>query len=286
MTYLDIAARGNNAPWRYVLAFVLGVVLTIVIGVVAMLYLKHILPPDLSAQMIQPTQPVAMLLQSALLFGLLLAGFWAAIALLHGKRFGDIIGAWRWPAFARGLGLWAVALVALSLLDLALKPNGFAVTANGQTAMLAAVALPALAIQTFAEEFVFRGYITQGLLLATRRPWLTAILSGLVFGSMHIPNGAPQAVNAVVFGVVLALIAIRTRGLAFGYGVHLINNLYGAVVVVSGGDVFHGSPGLFTQTTPGLMWADVAAATIALVLAAWLVLSGRFRVESGGPAAS
>jgi len=48
------------------------------------------------------------------------------------------------------------------------------------------------AIQTFAEEFVFRGYLTQGLLVATRRTIPTVLISGALFGAMHIPNGLPQ----------------------------------------------------------------------------------------------
>jgi hypothetical protein len=79
--------------------------------------------------------------------------------------------------------------------------------------------------------------------------------------------------NATVVGVVTALIAIRTGGIAFTYGLHLINNLFGAVVVVSSSDVFKGSPGLITQTTPNLMWWDVGSGAVMLALVAWLILS-------------
>jgi membrane protease YdiL (CAAX protease family) len=132
------------------------------------------------------------------------------------------------------------------------------------------VAVGALAIQTFAEEFVFRGYLTQGLLLATRRRVPTALISGLLFGALHIPNGAPQAASATLFGIVLALIAIRSGGIAFTYGLHLANNLFGAVVVVSASDAFHGSPGFFTQDAPGLLWWDAAFGGVALVAVAIL----------------
>ncbi|QUD88574.1 CPBP family intramembrane glutamic endopeptidase [Phenylobacterium montanum] len=277
MSFSTYAARGKNAVWRYLVAVPLAMLLSVVIGVIVLLplTLAHLLPPDFTQQAQHPTNPGAFFAFTGATFAAFLAGFASAAWLLHRKSIGDLVGDWRWSAWARGFGLWGLLLLTGSLIDFVVAPRGFSITANSQTPMLAAAAVPALMVQTFAEEFVFRGYVTQALLLATRRPVVTAILSGLVFGSVHIPNGWPEAANAVIFGVVLALIAIRTGGLAFGWGIHLVNNLYGAVVVVSGGDVFHGSPGLFTQATPHLMWLDVLVATAMLGLVAALVWRGR-----------
>ena len=195
-----------------------------------------------------------------------------AARLIQRKRFTDIIGQWRWSRFAAGLGVWGACLIAVTLVDFLLKPSGFRWIASPATATLAVAALFGLGIQTFAEEFIFRGYLTQGFLLATKRPLAAAILSGLVFGSLHIPNGIPQAVNAVLFGIVASLITIRTGSLAFSYGMHLINNLAGAVIVVSANDVLSGSPGLISQSTPSLLWWDVISGVAVLVVPLWLVL--------------
>ena len=94
----------------------------------------------------------------------------------------------------------------------------------------------------------------------------------------------PQWANATLFGLVTALIAIRTGGIAFTFGMHLINNLFGAVVVVSAGDVFNGAPGLWTQTTPGLMWWDVVLGVVLLALPAWVVLRPRRPTAAEAPA--
>ena len=142
---------------------------------------------------------------------------------------------------------------------------------NGGTASLAAAALAAIAVQTFAEEYIFRGYLTQGLFLAFKHPLPAAVVSGLVFGSVHIPNGASQALNAVVFGFICAMIAIRTGGIALTWGLHLANNYFGAVVVVSANDAFKGSPGIFTQNTPQLTWWDLFLGVVALAGMLWLI---------------
>jgi hypothetical protein len=72
------------------------------------------------------------------------------------------------------------------------------------------------------------------------------------------------------------VIAIRTGGIAFTYGLHLANNVFGAVVLISSGDAFHGSPGVITQSTPGLMWWDVGVGAVGLLaVAAWVIFPRR-----------
>jgi len=274
MAYLEHAQRGNNAAWRYVAGVFAGVLGGTLIAVLLVLALQmaHALPPQFAQDIQDASQPNKFYPANGAMFGLLLLAFVAAARWIHGKRFVDVIGVWSWRRFGQGLALWTAVLVAATAIDFLIAPNGFRLTANGQTLQLAAVALGALAIQTFTEEFVFRGYLTQGLLLATKRTIPTVLISGVLFGALHIPNGVPQAVSATLFGVVLALLAIRTGGLAFGYGLHLANNFFGAVVLVSSGDAFRGSPGVLTQNTPQLMWWDVAAGAVGLVLVAALML--------------
>ncbi len=52
--------------------------------------------------------------------------------------------------------------------------------------------------------------------------------------------------------MVLAFLALETGGLALGWGLHLVNNLFAGIVVVSSSDVFNGAHALFGQNTPGL----------------------------------
>jgi len=276
-TYLEYARRGRTAWWRYLLTMALALVIAggLVFGVTLALVFTNLLSVDAVSQLEKPTHPVVFFLSNGALFADVVLGLVAAMWLLQRKTFADVVGQWRWSRFAAGLGVWTVCLVALTLVDFILRPSGFRWTASASTPALAVAALVGLGIQSFAEEFVFRGYLTQGLLLATKRPVVSAIISGLIFGSAHIPNGAAQCVNATLFGMVAALIAIRTGGIAFTYGLHLINNVFGAVVVVSAGDVFNGSPGLVTQATPQLMWWDAALGVAALAIPLWIVWSRR-----------
>jgi len=268
MTYADLAARGKTAFWRYLVtwpvAFILAILLIVL--VILPLVLLHVLPPEFAEQMQSPAHPLAFYLGTGLSFGAVMVGFAAAIAMFHKKAPGDIVGDWRWSRFATGAVVWLVLLVVGCLVDYALRPDGFAWTADslGLPVVLAAVA--GLGVQTFAEEFIFRGYMTQAFLHWVKKPVIASVLSGLLFGAFHIPNGIPQAIAATVFGMASAYIAIRTGSLAATYGIHLVNNIFAAIVVVSADDIFHGTPALWSQHTPELLWGDVAFECVALAV--------------------
>jgi membrane protease YdiL (CAAX protease family) len=276
--YLAYASRGKNAWWRYLLCLALACLLTTVMltAIVVVLMLAHLLPSDLATQVQHPESITPFFLGIAASFGFLTIGLVLAMAMVHRKRPADVIGQWRWRFFAWGFGVWLVVQTVLALIDFLIAPQGFALSAGPGTLSLAAVAFAAILIQTFSEEFIFRGYMTQGLLLMLKKPWPTAFVSGLLFGSLHIANGIPQALNATVFGIVCAVIAIRTGGIALSFGLHLANNYFGAVVVVSGSDVFKGSPGLITQTTPHLLWWDLFLAVLVLAAVPWLIFRQRY----------
>ena len=285
MTFLDYALRGRNAGWRYVIGFVLGPVFGLALGAILLIpaTLNHLLPDDIETQLTQVKNPLIFFPTTGVIFGLFLLGFGLSVWVVHRKSPLDLLGAWRWSAFALGAGLWLAYLGLCTAIDFALAPKGFRLSASPPSLNLALMVIGALAVQTFAEEYVFRGYLTQGLLLGLRNPFAASLVCGLAFGALHIPNGGPQAASAVVFGIGLSLIAMRTGSLAFGSGLHLINNAYGAIVVVSEQDVFRGSPGFLYQNTPHLNWWDLVLGLGGLALTAYVVSRGNPRIPQDPP---
>ncbi len=280
MTFLDFAARGKNQFWRYLVAWPLGIVFTTVLitGVLLPGVLLHWLPPGFVTDLQSPgSHPLTFYLGGLLLsFGCFLLGFAGAIYLLHRKTPVDLAGQWSWSQAARGAGLWLIFILIVTGIDVLLRPGGYRLTVSSLTPTIVVTAIIGVAVQTFCEEFIFRGYLTQGLLLWLKNPLLVSILSGAAFGAMHIPNGIPSAVGATAFGIVMAMVAIRTGGLAIGYGIHFINNLFGCLIVVSEDDVFRGLPAVWTQHTPELVWTDTLLEYIALAVVLWLLLRTRW----------
>ncbi len=277
--FLDFARRGKNTWWRYLTATIAALLLTLAVGVAVLMALT--LSGAVSAEVVQsaltsPADAPRFFAANGLLFGLILAAFAVAVAWIHRKRPLDLLGRWSWRDYGLGAAVWVGALVVLSGVDYLIAPADFSFNGSAKTLSLLFWAGAGLLVQTFAEEYIFRGYATQGLLLAIKNPYATSAVSGLLFGLIHIPNGLPQAAAATALGAALALIAIRRGGIAFGAGLHYVNNLFGAVVLVSGADVFKGSPALLQQNSPQLLWWDTFAVTAAALLVA-AVVDLRFR---------
>jgi len=265
------------------LAPVLSIVLGAVGIVVGMIATGHSSPAAIKAMtmaMQDPKNSGSFFALIAVTFGALLLSLWAMARLIQGKRFGDIVGRWRWSLVGKGFALWFGVVTLSVLLDFALRPKGFSVAPAIRAPLFILWAAPALALQTFTEEFIFRGWITQGLVRAFKRPWVASLISGLIFGAAHVPNGRVQAASATVLGVVFVYMAIKTGGLALGWGVHLVNNLFAGIVVVSSSDVFNGAPGLFYQNTPGLEGVDLMFNVAAPLIAAWFLLRKRMTASS------
>ena len=177
-TFLEYARRGRNDWWRYIAAPLLGAVFTVVVVVVLILALSfaHLIPADFAKETAHPSNTLVFFADTALSFGAVLISLLAAIAIVHRKSPLDLMGRWRWRVFATGGALWLAILVVGTVVDVAISPGGFHYSGAAATTTLAVFALCALPIQTFAEEVVFRGYITQGLLLATKRPAVAATI--------------------------------------------------------------------------------------------------------------
>ena len=272
--FLAFARRGKPGGWRYPIVFLAALLLWVILGAIGLLAglaATGNFRPEVFKSLQDPRQTGPYFTLIGVTFGSLLLAVWAASRLIQGKRFGDIVGRWRWDLAAKGFGVWFGILVLSALADYLLRPKGFTLSPDARAPLFALWVAPALAVQTFAEEFVFRGVVTQGLVRAFKRPWVVCLISGLIFGSAHIPNGPIQAASATVFGTVLTFLALETGGLALGWGLHLVNNLFGGIVVVSSSDIFNGAPGLFHQNTPGLDSFDFAFTAGALFLVVWVL---------------
>ena len=139
--------------------------------------------------------------------------------------------------------------------------------------------LGAIALQTLAEELVFRGYLLQQLAARFSSPLAWMVLPSLVFGAMHYDPQMPSDTRLAAIGVtvIFALVATdltaRTGSIGAAWGLHFANNFM-SLAVVSLGDTITGLS-LFTtrnsvydqSISPALFLVDAAA-----LLAAWAVL--------------
>ena len=135
-----------------------------------------------------------------------------------------------WPAIgwmaAAFAAFYAFTLVWVAILgvspDDSKLPDELGV--DDSTAALLAVAFLVAVVAPIAEEFFFRGFFF-GAMRNWKGMWPAAIITGLVFGGIHIGSAEPAFLLPLAFfGFALCLLRERTGSLYPGIALHCMNN--------------------------------------------------------------
>lgn len=216
--------RRVRAVWRLVLQAVITVVLTI--------------PPMFALVVLAGLEaasdaetPLMIVVSSAVLVG----GVVVAVAVLDRRHFADLglrfDTAWFVDLIA-GLLLATLSLLVMFGASLAMGWIEVETVPLDSAERLQLLAwLVAFSVVGFGEEFFSRGYQMRNIAEGLNGQWIepraavvaAAVLSGVVFGVLHIPNPnmTPMAAfNLCVAGLVLALPVVLTGRLALAVGFH------------------------------------------------------------------
>jgi membrane protease YdiL (CAAX protease family) len=158
------------------------------------------------------------------------------LALRH-LAWGAVAGLILYPVISLGVGLIVVVFLEALSSGSVETPEQLAPGLTGIGQVLAVAY--GFVIAPIAEEFFFRGVLFRSL--ADRRGfWTGAIVSGLLFGIVHLPVGEPFA-DALVLplvmtftGIGLAWIYERRRSLLAPIGAHMVFNAIGLALIFSG----------------------------------------------------
>ena len=124
-------------------------------------------------------------------------------------------------------------------------------------------------IPSITEEVAFRGFILSGLERGYRT-WTAILFSALLFGFLHVLLSLfNQLFPATLLGIVLGLLAIKSRSLFPGLVFHLINNSLGVLMVAVSGQLVR-FPYLFRDTSHGLYQRPIVV--VASLIAAGLLI--------------
>ena len=204
-------------------------------------------------------------------------GAWAAARLLHGRGLQSLLGprGQLWPDFARGAGVMLVvgggSGMALLLGTTELEPA----MALSVWLLFLPLALLGVAIQTGAEELIFRGYLQQQLAALTPSPLGWMVLPSALFGLAHFApeqmgGNAPLIVAATgLFGLIAADLTARSGGLGLAWGLHFANNVLALLFVSAMG----GLNGLSLYSMPvgvaDAMMRNLILADMAILAGVW-----------------
>jgi uncharacterized protein len=205
-------------------------------------------------------------------------GAWAAARALHGRGLRSLLGpsAQLWPEFARGAGIMLVVGGGLGVVVLVGFADLTAAMPLSTWAMFLPLALLAVAIQTGAEELIFRGYLQQQLAALSPSPLGWLVLPSVLFGLAHyspdqMGDNALLIVAATgMFGFIAADLTARSGGLGLAWGLHFANNVLALLFVSAMG----GLNGLALFSMPvsmaDSMMRSLILADMAILFAVWL----------------
>ena len=120
------------------------------------------------------------------------------------------------------------------------------------------IAIFLLPIQTSCEELLFRSYILQGIKMRTKKNSVAVLISGLLFGAIHIGNpeiakiGYHIIVYYMLVGVFLALISLFDNGIELALGYHAANNVFAALMITNNWQAFQTDAVFMDISDPGM----------------------------------
>jgi hypothetical protein len=121
-----------------------------------------------------------------------------------------------------------------------MNPEDFAFNLKLQPFLiLCVIAILLIPLQTSFEEYLFRGYLMQGLGVITRTKWFPLLVTSVVFGLLHIANPEVEKLGNIIMvyyigtGLFLGIVTLMDEGMEIALGFHAANNLFTAVLVTA-----------------------------------------------------
>lgn len=238
--YTQILRGETYAWWRSALGIVLGLSLFLVLTSVVRQMIVFVGWAATSAE-----QKFAAYLAAAMAFempvGMLAANLaivsaipisWVAMALVHQVKprwLSSVRPRLRWRYLFVCLAVAAVALNGVMLLSTLVGPDVTIQPQPGFWGFLVVIILTS-PLQAAAEEYFFRGYLLQAFGSLVRQPWFGVVASSLIFAVLHGSQNLPLFVNRFAFGLLAALLVLKTGGLEAGIAAHVINNVCAYVI--------------------------------------------------------
>ncbi|SDT42231.1 CPBP family intramembrane glutamic endopeptidase [Actinoplanes derwentensis] len=176
--------------------------------------------------------PLAELVVTTVVLGMLTPLCLLAAAWVQRRPAGtlsSVAGRLRWGRLGRFL-LLAAPVVALMTGVTMLLPGEnttFVAFDGSQLALGLAVVLLLVPLQAAGEEYLFRGWILQSFGAWFASPWPGIVVSSLLFGLAHGIGSAWLLADVIVFGLLTAVLTVRTGGLEAAIALHVANNVAG-----------------------------------------------------------
>lgn len=176
---------------------------------------------------------------------------WAVTRVVNGLRPGwvtSVAPKVRWTWLLVSFGVSVVTLVASIVLAALLPTSGEGEDLGGGVNDVTTTTIQFLLVivlltpfQAIAEEYVFRGYLTQAFGGLATRLWVSralgVVVPAVLFALAHGVQDLPVFIDRLAFGLTAGILVIATGGLEAGIAQHIVNNLLAFGLALFLGDI-------------------------------------------------
>lgn len=190
-----------------------------------------------------------------------LVGLFLVIRFLHHQKIKEVTTTRKkidWGRFFFGFSLVAIFTIASTAYNYYINPSDFVINFElVPFLVLCVIAIIMIPIQTSMEEYLFRGYLMQGIGLAAKNRWVPLVLTSVIFGAMHFANPEVDQLGNLIMiyyigtGFLLGIITLMDEGMELSLGFHAGNNLIGVLLVTADWTAFQTNSILKDVSDPG-----------------------------------
>lgn len=254
--FIENGFKGLHRPWMYLVGSILAFFTSQIGGIFLVFFVGMQLTKEGRSidQIANPNVLMSTLDSNLTLFLMLLGFFFGLVVLflivrrLHKQKIKDLTTTRKKVDFGRirfGFLLVAIPAIALTLVDYYLNPEDYIVQFDLYPFLiLSIIAMLFIPIQTSFEEYLFRGYLMQGIGVHTKSRLAALLVTSVIFGLLHLANPEVGKLGNFIMiyyigtGLFLGLITLMDEGLELALGYHAGNNLIAALLVTADWTVF------------------------------------------------
>jgi uncharacterized protein len=247
--YITQALNNLHDWWRYLVGFLLILIVWQFIGMIPLgiaIGIEAIntgnVPTDIP-QMMDVLGSNLFLFLMLLSFAVGLVGVFFTAKTLHKQSIINLTTTRKkidWKRFWFIFFLWGIVSSSFVLVDYYVSPEDYEINFQLQPFLiLCVIAILLVPLQAGFEEYLFRGYLMQGVGIIAKNKWFPLIITSVCFGLMHLANPEVEKLGYVIMiyyigtGLFLGILTLMDEGLELSLGFHAANNLFTALLVTA-----------------------------------------------------
>ena len=296
--YIQQAFKSLHEWWRYLVGFIIIFIASQIGSIpllMAVMFKK--LSGGENVYSIDEKEILTTLSSNLTLFLMLLSfaigllAVYLVVRFLHKQPFIELTTSRKktdWGRVFFGFGLITVTTLVVTILDYYSNPDDYVLQFDlVPFLILAVIAIIMIPLQTSFEEYLFRGYLMQGIGVLAKNRWLPLIITSVVFGGLHLANPEVDKLGNVIMiyyigtGFFLGIMTLMDEGMELALGFHAGNNLITALLVTADWTVFK-TNSIFKDISEPSAGFDVVAPVLILYPIFLLIMAWRYKWRDWG----